>query len=521
MSPLKISLSIYLLKTTAHSDIQKLFDSLRTTQLTNGLDGQFISFPSPSKEPTWFRAVREHLPIPVTYNIRGQVPAGMILLHRAGRQFVITFGHAWQYLEIPWLEPDFGRTVALGAIPPNKVLEVNAEQVFAKNHSAKERAPRATSIREFGVESDRDLVGAVEGEPFDPAFGSVLRGATSLRLKIYINTVGIVLDKSLKLFASTSYRSKYPDIDNLVSVSDPNVIDLLDKALEKDILSGKTKTDAVLFAPSFRRGDAPSADGFVFGRRAGSIAIAPYLSYSSWERHLLKSRLTPTLALAKATAVHMIDAAGDTFESRNVYECLGYEVTYGGKQYILSSGVWYAADSQFVLAIDKVLKNIASPKFKLPNWNETDNEGEYNESCCIKGSGRLHFDKNIIHFGPPQSKFEFCDFMDPKNKILFFAKIPSKSAGCSHLVEQVSRTVELLYSSDNGFRMKLKKAIAKTYPGTSTSWLDTRPKPGDWAMCLVALGRKREDLPLFAKCSVAKLSKTLDRGGHPVIYAAV
>jgi uncharacterized protein (TIGR04141 family) len=521
VSAQKISMSIYLLKTTALSNVEKIFESRNPSPLTNGLEGQFISFPSESREPNWFRTVSAHLDTPASYNVRGQSPAGMILLHRAARYFVVTFGHAWQYLELPWLESDFGRRVALGTIPPDKVIEVNSEQVFAKFHAAKERAPRATSYREFGVETDRDLVGAVEGEPADAAFGSVIRGSTSLHAKIELITVGTVLDKALALFSNANYHKQYPDIDNLVAINDDATIATLDQALDDDLKSGVAKKSAVLFAPSFRRGDATSADGFVFGRLLNSPAIAPYLTYAFWEHHLLKTKETPTLALAKSTRVHMIDAAGEAFEKRTVYECLGYEVTSGGRQHIISSGQWYAANTQFINGIDAVLSAIGAPTFTLPAWDGKKNEAEYNVICCKKGSGRLHFDKDIIHYGGKQSKFEFCDFMDPKNKILFFAKIPSRSSDCSHLVEQVSRTVELMFSSDGGFRSKLKKVMLKTYGVTSVKWLDQRPKPGEWQMCLVALGRKKERLPLFAKCSIARLAKTLDRAGHPLMYVAV
>jgi len=62
-----------------------------------------------------------------------------------------------------WVDPEFGKTVALAIVPQVQVCEVRAEQVFAKRHIANERAPAASSVREFGFESDRDLVTAVEG----------------------------------------------------------------------------------------------------------------------------------------------------------------------------------------------------------------------------------------------------------------------------------------------------------------------------------------------------------------------
>jgi len=76
--PLKVSLSIYLLKTAALSSVQKFFDEHGAVPLTNGLDGYFINLPASPKEPTWFRVVREHLSPPIAYEVRGQAPAGIV-----------------------------------------------------------------------------------------------------------------------------------------------------------------------------------------------------------------------------------------------------------------------------------------------------------------------------------------------------------------------------------------------------------------------------------------------------------
>ena len=64
--------------------------------------------------------------------LQSQTPGGLLVVRRAGSTFVMTFGHAWQKLEDVWLEQDFGRRVALNSIARNNILEIRAEQVFAK-----------------------------------------------------------------------------------------------------------------------------------------------------------------------------------------------------------------------------------------------------------------------------------------------------------------------------------------------------------------------------------------------------
>jgi uncharacterized protein (TIGR04141 family) len=128
----------------------------------------------------------------------------------------------------------------------------------------------------------------------------------------------------------------------------------------------------------------------------------------------------------------------------------------------------------------------------------------------------LLLDKKIVHYGGKQSKFEFGDFIHLNKRILFCAKIPSRSSDCSHLVEQCKRTIELFFSSDSAFRDKTKSVINKQHPQTDTSWLDKRPRPGDWNFCLVLMGKTLDKLPLFARCSIARLAKHCDGYGHPL-----
>jgi uncharacterized protein (TIGR04141 family) len=133
----------------------------------------------------------------------------------------------------------------------------------------------------------------------------------------------------------------------------------------------------------------------------------------------------------------------------------------------------------------------------------------------------LLFDKKIVHYGGGQSKFEFCDFMHLKKRTLFFAKIPSRSSDCSHLVEQTKRTIELFFGVDGTFRSKLRKSILKKNAKADTSWLDSRPRPGDWKLCLVLMGKEKDSLPLFARCSVSRLAKHCEERGHPLLLASV
>ena len=79
----------------------------------------------------------------------------------------------------------------------------------------------------------------------------------------------------------------------------------------------------------------------------------------------------------------------------------------------------------------------------------------------------------------------------------------------------------MLFDVDGAFRAKLKKVFEKHHPKAKRNWLDEKPVRGEWKLCLVSLGREKKDLPFFAKCSVWRLVRNLEKLGHPVFFATV
>jgi uncharacterized protein (TIGR04141 family) len=91
----------------------------------------------------------------------------------------------------------------------------------------------------------------------------------------------------------------------------------------------------------------------------------------------------------------------------------------------------------------------------------------------------------------------------------------------SHLVEQVRRTSELLFSADGAYRKELVKVFQKYHKGADTDWLKARPKHGEWNLCLVSLGKPPLKLPFFGRCGLVKLYSDLREQGHEVSFLAV
>lgn len=511
-------LTVFLIKEDQVSAVEKAFPQAQALALPDGLDGWFRPMQSKGAIPPWVKAMETYLTQPLS--LTSVSPAGVMVLRRAGRTYAVTFGYAWQLLEDEWLERDFGRRVALNLIRRDGLIELRTEQVFASWHLASDRAPRASLLDEFGVEFDRDLVATVEGAPLDEALGKTVRGGTSLRVILPLPKLPAFLDKGEKLFKSDKYKDKFPDIDNLSPVKDSSLIVQLEAALDADFLSGVALKRLVLFTPTFRRDEPLEAESYVFGRMSTSPVSRPYLTADMWTTYLEEDEELPSVAVAKKTKVHLLDKDGEEAKSCSVFECLGYEVSLAGRPHVLSSGIWYEVAPDFVGRVNKVIASLSSPKVGLPAWTPTESESEYNQRCC-KTSGFRFFDEKLVSYGGNQSKFEFCDVMHLSSNTLYFAKIVSRSSGMSHLLEQVRRTAELFFSPDVEYRRKLTSVAKKTHPDLDLKWLENHPRPGDWNLCLVSLGRSAKTLPFFAKCGLMKLVKELRRAGHRVSFTDV
>ena len=110
----KVGLTIYLLKPDMVEAFEKkVKEGREVRRLAEPLDGEFIVFPPAAREPAWVDVVRSVLQEPAGLGtLNAQSPAGLLVVKRGEDTFVVCFGHAWQKLDDPWLEPDFGLRVA-------------------------------------------------------------------------------------------------------------------------------------------------------------------------------------------------------------------------------------------------------------------------------------------------------------------------------------------------------------------------------------------------------------------------
>lgn len=102
--------------------------------LSKPLDGFVLPLKNKENTPEWVTMLKSALENPGGLLLTSQSAGALMFLNHAGKSFVLSFGYGWRKLEDEWLERDFGRRVALNSIDPDKVVEMQSEQVFAKWH---------------------------------------------------------------------------------------------------------------------------------------------------------------------------------------------------------------------------------------------------------------------------------------------------------------------------------------------------------------------------------------------------
>jgi uncharacterized protein (TIGR04141 family) len=134
----KVHLSVYLLVPDQVEAFERevLRADAEIILLNEPLNGVFVPIEPEGKEPPWVPPIRGIIQTAIEADMESSSPGGFLVVWHAARTFVLTFGHAWQQLKEEWLERDFGRRVALNAVPRDAVVWMKSEQFLAKWHCA-------------------------------------------------------------------------------------------------------------------------------------------------------------------------------------------------------------------------------------------------------------------------------------------------------------------------------------------------------------------------------------------------
>ena len=318
-------------------------------------DATLFVFRNPPTRPKWLNDVVTEFDVPT--QLLNQSNSALLCFRRAGRLFVVTFGHAWLYLDPSAFVPDFGLRVALNATDDARLKRVDVANL---GEALKEVTQSASQRRleTFGVDEALELVRKITGTGLDETLGSSISGSNSLKIvkDMSFSEIPELAEQSLRYFWSTRYRqTPFRIVDNIAPELDVYKIEQLDDLAAQSIANNRREFELSL--PEFSDDDIASF-GFVgFGHRRSysDLQISHYvemlgaelqeLDSHSLKRHLVKAEYIDSEKPIRRLKVH---------------DALVGSVEMDEGRYAINEGKWYRVDTAFKNSIDKHIFKLGS-----------------------------------------------------------------------------------------------------------------------------------------------------------------
>ncbi|WP_311183668.1 DUF6119 family protein [Stenotrophomonas aracearum] len=430
-----------------------------------------------------------------------------------------TFGTAHHRLEDDLFEPRFGLRVALNLIESNKLRNMDVASLDASTLKTRMQASRSTSVNDFGLDVNQDLLTLLSGASSDASFARAVTGRDAISMRA-MPSAGFFKDKAIQaieIYKKRTYKSKYPWVDYIDPVKDSVVLAALERDLFDELvqIASGHPTDASLSTPDIS--DPLVAEAVTYagaGMRPGKKKVFDEIDIYDYVSEIKASLLGGRLAMDEMRASHRIvmeDQATGIPRSERVFRSINFEVSRAGLRYVLFGGSWYQVDAKHAKSVEDEFNSFLIPKaiFKPTTAR---NERQYIEELNSR-SDLLNMDQTKIDpAGTTQANIEPCDFLSTK-KHLIHLKDAAASSSMSHLWSQGQVSCTLMMT-DGIFREKFikeakkretkykKKGFSELLPSKSAA-----PDPSKFTVVFgVMRARNRKngqlDVPFFSKVAM-------------------
>ena len=421
-------------------------------------------FSNPPKQPKWLNQIKSSFEIDEIITNRSS--SALLRFWTNGRLFVVTFGHAWLFLNPKSIIQDFGLRVALNAADDSKLKRLDianlGEAMRGVTQSASER-----QFETFGVDEALELVRKISGTIRDEEFGSSISGSSSLKVNREMEFYEIpeLANEALNYFQSDNYKNgAFQVIDNIFPQSDVTMIDALNQIATDSI--AKNKQELEIGLPDFSQDDFASFR-FVGFRKKKFYSDLQLVHYREMLREKTGELLAENLFDHKVRAKFVDSDKPD--RTLTIQELLVGSVEMNGKRYAINEGKWYSIDDIFKRNVDDYFSNSIFPFDEDPptiitkisedgNTQYLEKEEKYNIHYA-KEFGYILMDKNFMHIPDiARSRFELCDLLDIEGKKLIHVKMSGRrSSVLSHFFKQGANSARLLKTVDTVWKEAVEK----------------------------------------------------------------
>lgn len=510
------TISIFLLKdgVSFQEALRDPDDMHGATQLAdlgvaNGLVGSRLYIADyASKAPWW----KEYLS--VDRNIKQESKGAILFLSAGGRNFAITFGHVAHYLKDWRYEYDFGLLATLNAVRPEALKSAD---VLRPENARRQRIQSAKGggLGVFGIDFDESVIKKLSGEVKDEWQGvfSMVTGANNVRITTKVEMLELpeLCEALLELYRKEDFKQAFPDLRNVIPVSDPERLASLD---EKLIEAFRHKESSITLS-------IPDIVDYqvVSGMKVSNGCVYPlFIIESVWD-HYGEGVGNVTVDALKNHHISLVDENGHTVGgAHSIYKCLIWDCDEDSGTYHFCDGAWYKIDAAFAERIKTDL-DAMFVETDLPA-NDGNVEGQYNQKVAAEHSEYLCLDRTNIAHRP--KNIEPCDlFRVVSGKAeMVHVKIGIHSSKLSHLFNQGLVSFEMLQQEEES-RARLKQIIIEKAAGRN---IQTYCEPVDKRQLKIVYAiitkkdprLKSKALPLFSRISLRSLASRLKKMGAEI-----
>lgn len=453
MTEERLDLTVFLIKKnfTDYKEVFKDYDSLEELDIKEkfNLSGKVYIGDNKESNIKWNSLLSNGV---VKYTPQFSKSARAVLLvERKKRMFAFTFGYGRYLLNDDSYVRDFGLKIILNNAKIDSLKSIDTSIIDENTLNSRTQTARSSSMDEFNINDIRTMFRAITAESNElKKYGEIISGRDGFNFtyKLNFSNIKTTCDFLIEDYKKERYKTKFPEVDRIMEVRDPTMLDELNDRL---IDNFKNKKDIFLMVPEII--DWEGVQGFSYTQKG---KVYPDLSID----HFWEEKKIETITMSKLKN-HKIYCHYSETSSINwsVFNCLSSEIREKDKTYVFCIGKWFEVKDDLVSNVNKFIEEIDISSIKFPEING-EYEEEANEIFSNQLPGLLNLDrKNMIING---DKYEVCDLLS-KDKEFIHIKWWDSSATLSHLFSQGRVSAEIL-SRDQPQREEICGKISQLDP---------------------------------------------------------
>jgi uncharacterized protein (TIGR04141 family) len=342
-------------------------------------------------------------------------------------------------------------------------------------------------------------------------------GTLAISVHTDFKGLGPLADLVLSLYRRRTYRRHFAWVDNVQRVTDPTTIENLETRLLDDLSSGNPQS--YLAPPEPLEWDRVHGFGYTRGGRDRDLDM----SLASYLENIDGDALTiETLQRHKVLAYE--DAGGPPTKLWSIYNCLVFESSYGGRQFILTAGEWFEVDRVFARQVNQVLIRIPKTNLPLPNVRREadgglESEPVYNRRVSEENRSMALLDRKITRCRGTTTGIEICDLLSENRDLIHVKHKKGGSSSLSHMFAQGRMSGEALLR-DAEFRQDAREHLRRIRRSFELRVPVDKPDPGLHRGTFDILGGDTdspgEGLPFFSRLNLVRTYEALVALGYRV-----